>query len=318
MISADQPSATWCYYFYPHFTCLPEGPRSSNLVFPIPSHYLVLPSLNLVYRVVFFSGPVPFDQEDADRPAVELVLDPIDAVGDVADGAATPLQVSVAFCLLTFRASRLESCLLFWNIWSRQSSQVARCVRFRYVVLAAIHRWRWCSILQFTCETEIASTHLSNGLLDRCGRMKSWKKNHETDSATLQTAEGSVAAIDEDLRSGRLLAQFDLLPRCRPELSTQVARRDENLRKNRYGDIFPCETFLKVIIIRGCSRLYLSPPLVLPSLISHHNCQRSETERFYVPVMIMLLPLLSLLLHISVYLCCLARDQRWKGFVFGA
>lgn len=51
----------------------------------------------------------------------------------------------------------------------------------------------------------------------------------------------SVAAIADGLRTGRILSHFDLLPRSRPELSSSVARRDENIQKNRYGDIFPCK-----------------------------------------------------------------------------
>lgn len=51
----------------------------------------------------------------------------------------------------------------------------------------------------------------------------------------------SVAAIVDGLRTGRILSHFDLLPRCRPELSSSIARRDEDIQKNRYGDIFPCK-----------------------------------------------------------------------------
>lgn len=51
----------------------------------------------------------------------------------------------------------------------------------------------------------------------------------------------SVAAIVDGLRTGRILSHFDLLPRSRPELSSSIARRDENIQKNRYGDIFPCK-----------------------------------------------------------------------------
>lgn len=55
------------------------------------------------------------------------------------------------------------------------------------------------------------------------------------------SAIDSIAAIAEGLRTGRILSHFDLLPRSRPELSSSVARRDENIQKNRYGDIFPCK-----------------------------------------------------------------------------
>lgn len=58
----------------------------------------------------------------------------------------------------------------------------------------------------------------------------------------------SVAAIVDGLRTGRILSHFDLLPRSRPELSSSIARRDENIQKNRYGDIFPYD----------CNRVVLS------------------------------------------------------------
>lgn len=54
------------------------------------------------------------------------------------------------------------------------------------------------------------------------------------------TAEQSVARIAEQLRTGVILNGFDMLARCRPELSCAVAKSDDNLRRNRYGDIFPC------------------------------------------------------------------------------
>lgn len=90
---------------------------------------------------------------------------------------------------------------------------------------------------------------------------------------TDMSARDSIAAISDGLRTGRILSHFDLLPRSRPELSSSVARRNENIQKNRYGDIFPCKftnsyctavskanfvfnfvTF-KTIVIELCSRL---------------------------------------------------------------
>ena len=62
-------------------------------------------------------------------------------------------------------------------------------------------------------------------------------------SGTQLTAEDSVAVIADGLRSGRLLSQYELLPRSRLELSCSVAKHDDNIRKNRYGDIFPCKNF---------------------------------------------------------------------------
>lgn len=62
------------------------------------------------------------------------------------------------------------------------------------------------------------------------------------------TARESVEALEEGLRNGRILSHFDLLSRSRPELSTSVARRDENIQKNRYGDIFPCKKHLKFLL----------------------------------------------------------------------
>ena len=56
-----------------------------------------------------------------------------------------------------------------------------------------------------------------------------------------QSMNQSAASISEGLRTGRLLSHFDLLPRSRPELSTSVARHEDNVNKNRYGDIFPCK-----------------------------------------------------------------------------
>jgi hypothetical protein len=62
--------------------------------------------------------------------------------------------------------------------------------------------------------------------------------------STEMSSKESVAAIADGLRTGRILSHFDLLPRTRPELSSSVARRDENIQKNRYGDIFPCEFYI--------------------------------------------------------------------------
>lgn len=80
--------------------------------------------------------------------------------------------------------------------------------------------------------------------LRRSGYM--WSENDDDPSVQYvleqpdMTARDSVAAIADGLRTGRILSHFDLLPRSRPELSSSVARRDENIQKNRYGDIFPC------------------------------------------------------------------------------
>jgi hypothetical protein len=62
--------------------------------------------------------------------------------------------------------------------------------------------------------------------------------------STEMSFKESVAAIADGLRTGRILSHLDLLPRTRPELSSSVARRDENIQKNRYGDIFPCEFYI--------------------------------------------------------------------------
>jgi len=57
-------------------------------------------------------------------------------------------------------------------------------------------------------------------------------------SAELSVPE-SINTIVEGLRTGRILSAFDVLPRCRPELSFNAAKREDNMRKNRYGDISP-------------------------------------------------------------------------------
>lgn len=78
------------------------------------------------------------------------------------------------------------------------------------------------------------------------------------------TAGESVEAVEEGLRNGRILSHFDLLPRSRPELSSSVARRDENFQKNRYGDIFPCKEFYS----------FLVRPLILTFFRNLDDCNR--------------------------------------------
>ena len=60
------------------------------------------------------------------------------------------------------------------------------------------------------------------------------------DQSTDMSVSESLISIAEGLRTGQILSSFDVLPRCRPELSSNVAKREDNIRKNRYGDISPC------------------------------------------------------------------------------
>ena len=60
------------------------------------------------------------------------------------------------------------------------------------------------------------------------------------DQSTDMSVSESLISIAEGLRTGQILSSFDVLPRCRPELSSNVAKREDNIRKNRNGDISPC------------------------------------------------------------------------------
>jgi len=85
------------------------------------------------------------------------------------------------------------------------------------------------------------------------------------DKSTDISVSESVIAIAEGLRTGRILSAFDVLPRCRPELSTNVAKREDNIRKNRYGDISPYDC--NRVVLQSCqdgdyiNASYVSLPL---------------------------------------------------------
>lgn len=59
------------------------------------------------------------------------------------------------------------------------------------------------------------------------------------EGAANMTAEESVDLLAEGLRTGRILSRFELLYKSRPELSSNAAKKDVNVLKNRYADIYP-------------------------------------------------------------------------------
>lgn len=52
--------------------------------------------------------------------------------------------------------------------------------------------------------------------------------------------EQSMLLLADGLASGALVAQFEQLYRKKPGLSSNEAKKQENINKNRYRDISPC------------------------------------------------------------------------------
>jgi len=68
--------------------------------------------------------------------------------------------------------------------------------------------------------------------------------SYNNNNGLLNNTESAVESVDrlsEELRNGRIISQFGLLAKSRPELATSSARSEVNINKNRYADIYPCK-----------------------------------------------------------------------------
>ena len=102
----------------------------------------------------------------------------------------------------------------------------------------------------------------------------------DDESSTAPTAVESVAQLSEELRTGRILARFELLPKSRLELTCSAARLDANMGKNRYGDILPYDCNRVVLSVKNAEETdYINASYVtLPSprgrpLLRYIACQ---------------------------------------------
>lgn len=68
----------------------------------------------------------------------------------------------------------------------------------------------------------------------------------------------SLLLLSDGLASGALLSQYEQLYRKNPDLAITEARKTDNLNKNRYRDISPCN-FLNQL----CARLPLTKLFLL-------------------------------------------------------